>query len=188
MFMPLFAALYPANAEFFCKMLLEVASFDAIPADTINDAIWSDALELSEETEVDIGKSENLGFDGPNGLPNLTSSLVMFTMFMVFYSISLCISSASCCFWCLQRKRRECHGIVFWNFPISFLMGSYSVISICCLINLKHFSSDERAAITVNSAIAVVLLIFLVVYPILIQCFLYKNRKNLSKNSFKNRF
>ena len=141
MFMPLFAVLYPANAEFFCKLLLEVASYDAIPADTINAAIWSDVLEPSEGAEVDIGKFESLGFDGPYGLPNLTSTVVMFTMFILFYSILLCIGSASCCFSWLQRKRSNIDGILRWTFPIGFLMDSYSVISICCLLNLKHFSS-----------------------------------------------
>ena len=66
MFMPLFAADYPANAEFFCQMLLEVASFDAIPAEEINSDIWSDSLEPSDPTtENDIGKFENLGYDSP---------------------------------------------------------------------------------------------------------------------------
>lgn len=42
--MPLFDAKYPANAEYFCKMMLEVASFDAVPADEINAEIWKDDL------------------------------------------------------------------------------------------------------------------------------------------------
>ena len=45
MFMPLFDAKYPANAEYFCQMLLEVASFDAIPADEINNGMWQQELE-----------------------------------------------------------------------------------------------------------------------------------------------
>ena len=63
MFMPLFASNYPANAEIFCVMLLEVAAFDAIPAEEINEAIWSDSLDTYEEGN-DIGRFESLGFDG----------------------------------------------------------------------------------------------------------------------------
>ena len=45
MFMPLFDVAYPANADTFWRMLLEVAAFDALPASEINTEIWQETLE-----------------------------------------------------------------------------------------------------------------------------------------------
>ena len=137
MFMPLFAADYPANAEFFCQILLEVASFDAIPADEINSEVWSDSLEPSDPAaENDIGKLENLGYDSPNVLLNLTSPLIMLILSMVTFLALLLLSFIYCCCnWC-ERQRGWFQGALLWNVPIAFLIESYSVIAICCMLNM----------------------------------------------------
>ena len=54
--MPLYDVSYPANAEYFCQMLLEVAAFDAIPSERINLSIWKDKLKHKGGSDDEIGK------------------------------------------------------------------------------------------------------------------------------------
>ena len=107
MFMPLFASNYPANAHIFCTMLLEVAAFDAIPAEQINEAIWTDSLETYGDEDVDIGRFESLGFDGQNFLPNMTSTLIMQSL-AIFHTLMLLLMSYICtCADIFKRKRGQ---------------------------------------------------------------------------------
>ena len=102
--MPLFAASYPANAEFFSQMLLEVAAFDAIPAEEINSHIWNDALEPSNpEIDNDIGNFEKLGYQGPYVLLNLTSTLIMLLLALFVLLAILLPSLISCCCKCCRN-------------------------------------------------------------------------------------
>ena len=62
---------------------------------------------------------------------------------------------------------------MFWNYPIKFLKQSFSVIVICCLLNIKYMSWKIDEAI-LNSSLSTILFAFLLLYPALIQIFLYK--------------
>ena len=55
---------------------MQVAAFDAIDTGPLNESVWGDSLSKSED-ENDIGRIENLGFDGPYSLKNLASTLIM---------------------------------------------------------------------------------------------------------------
>ena len=107
MFMPLLAASYPANVEFFCQMLLEVAAFDAIPAEDINVYIWEDSLQPDgdADAEQDIGKFEDLGYDGPYVLVNLTSSLIMLILSLVVFVVLLLVTLIYCCCYCCRQRK-----------------------------------------------------------------------------------
>ena len=75
---------------------------------------------------------------------------------------------------------------MFWNWPINFLRDSFVVIMICCLYNSSYLSwSNEDESI--NSGLAVALLTVLLLYPIAIQCFLYKSRDKLETEDFKHK-
>lgn len=118
-------------------MLLEVASFDAIPAEDINSYLWEDALLPEDPTvEQDIGKFEDLGYDGPFVLINLTSPLLIFSLSLVILLALLILSIKYCCCKCCKKHRGTFYGTLFWNLPIAFVAESFSVIAICCMLNM----------------------------------------------------
>ena len=161
-------------------MLLEVASYDAIPADDINFALWDDALQPEEqEEEYDIGKFEDLGYDGPYVLTNLTSSLVILLVSLIGLLALIILSMEFCCCKCCGKLRGSFYGVMFWNFPIRFLKESFSVIAICCMLNMTSLSWNSRGEVRANTIIALILFALLCIYPIYMQIFLYRHREDL---------
>ena len=75
----------------------------------------------------------------------------------------------------------------FWNWPIDFLKESYSVIAICCLINVFYSSWDTADAI-INSTLAYTLLTMLVLYPGLSGMYLHSRRKDMKTKTFRKKF
>ena len=90
-----------------------------------------------------MGKFESLGFDSPFVFQNLTTTLFMFLLSLAFFTLIFLLSGSSCCFLCVQRIRSHLRGMLSWKFPIGFLMDSYSVVAIACLLNLKYFSEQN---------------------------------------------
>lgn len=185
MFMPLFSVVYPANAEFYCKMLLEVASFDALPAEEINSEVWHDSLQTEDDS---IGKFESLGYDGPFMVSNLITMQIMlgFTLIFNLIFIAATVTLGRFSKFCKSRVARA-KGLVLWRMPHGFLIESYSVITICCILNVQHLDW-ANAAVSFNSAIALITLVFLTSYPAVLVAFLIRNRDNLDKRSFLNKF
>lgn len=142
MFMPLFNVVYPANAQFYCRLLLEVASYDAIPSEEINGGIWQKSLENGD----DIGKFESLGYDGPFIVANLTSTLIMLSLAVLSNIVLFALTFMTCKF---RDKLKSCRpsirGNLFWRLPNGFLIESYSVLTICCVLNLKNLKWDHSA-------------------------------------------
>ena len=177
-FLPLYATNYPANAQVFCKMLLEAVAFEMLPADDINERIWGDTLDNYDDNDHedsdDMGKFESLGFDGHYVLPNLTSTL---TMLLVTIVANVFLLLTSFCY-CFRAKKSKFIGRLFWNTPIRFLMDSYGVVAISCIFNFGHMSwhSNDKWQITINSVFACLLLTLLSLYPLLMVAWLYRRR------------
>ena len=100
----------------------------------------------------------------------------------------LLLSLICCCCKCCRKQRSNFCGALLWNFPIAFLAESFSVVSICCVLNMTQLSWDTKTAIVANSVVSLVIFVLLCVYPIGIQLFLYKNRFNLQQSNFKKKF
>ena len=187
MFMPLFDVAYSANAEYFCQMLLEVAAFDAIPSERINQYLWNNSLQLNNDFEG-LGKFENLGYDGPFILANLTSTLVMLSTMITIYAILFMLSYAKCCCIKFKKNKKSFLGEIFWNQPIKFMTDSFSVISICCILNLKSWQLSDNIEKKINSIFAIVLLVIASLYPILMHLFIQRNKFNVKKRNFERKF
>lgn len=105
MIFPLLRVSYPANAEYFCAILLQIFSFDAIDTEEINKSIWQDELQQTEQS--DIGKFESLGYETSSILTNLASTIMMLTIKVVIAVALLVTSKIHCCFNSLQRRRKQ---------------------------------------------------------------------------------
>lgn len=168
MFMPLFKVTYQPVAEAFCNILLQVAAFEAIDAEPINDVVWGDSSSKSVESEstARIGRFENLGYEGPNSIPNLASTLIMLSILLSLLMPLVYLSRKKKCCTVVQSKRGELQGMLNWNMPIAFLLNSYSVCSICCLLNLKYANSTASLSASANLIASLLLLILLVSFPV----------------------
>lgn len=177
-YLPLFNAQYPTNADKFCQTLLKIASFDAIPVEDINQALWP------SDEEQDIGSFDRLGFDSALLLPNLASTLLMFSIELLVITLLFAASCLKKCCLCLRNKKGSFQGSLFFNTPISFVMSSYGVITLCCLLNLKKLSWDSPEQ-SLNSSATLLITVLIICYPLVIQGFLFKNRDSLAKRDFK---
>ena len=73
--------------------------------------------------------------------------------------------------------------MLFWQLPIQSIQDNYIVIVICALINLLYGSWGNGEAI-LNSSLAAITLVFLAIYPVYMQLYLYRRRDMLKKASF----
>ena len=187
--MPLFNVAQPANAEAMFKILLYIAAFDMVPSELV----YKDMLEaLKNESRHDelTGKVESLGFESTWLIPNLGSILFFVGLFVLVLLVLLLFSKVPCC--CYKTTGTlefgmQTQGMLFWNMPIGFLKSSYSVISICCLLNIAYMSWNEKDAI-INSTLSCIIFGFLLVYPGLIQLFLYKRSSEMKRKAFQNKY
>ena len=130
-----------------------------------------------------------LGFETTWLLPNLGSAL----FFLGFYPLMLVvlailsIMATYCYSKCANKHRQNFRGYVFWNQPIAFLSDNYTVVQICCIYNMRYRSWISEEAQT-NSGLALAIMIILLLYPLLMQLFLYRNREKLNLFSFKRKF
>ena len=87
----------------------------------------------------------------------------------------------------LHNCKKKVKAEVFWNTPISFINDVFIVVSLSCFINIFHASWGIPESV-VNSTLAYVIIVCFALYPIGIQCFLYKRRASLRKRSFKKQY
>lgn len=183
--MPLFAISAPANAQAVFTVLLSVAAFDMIPTDFISDSMQEGGLSevpsnhlLSSISE----KLESLGFDSTLLIPNL-GSILLFAGQQVLIMICLVLVNKliKCC--PNSCKDRSFGHSYFWSRPIEFLQTQYSVVAICCIVNMTAISwaTDIQS---INSASAITLSAFMVLYPLGMQLFLFCKRDQLTEKEF----
>ena len=167
------------------SVFLKIAAFEAIPTYWI----YENMLErLEKETIQDelIEKLESLGFDSTWILPNL-GSLIFFSVLFIATLFLLALLKCVAYFRPVNRYVSAIESFTFWNWPIKFLKESYSVISICCLINV-FYASWETADAILNSVIAYIFLLMLILYPGLSALFLHSRKKDLKTKTFRKKF
>ena len=158
-----------------------------IPTDQFYEKFMNTLMDEDEDKELFQVKMEDLGFESTWLLPNLGSLLFfmgLFPLIIVLLAIISCIAR----FWnkCKQGQY-NLSGFVFWNWPITYLTDSYVVIQICCLYNIQNQSWHNQAA-QVNSGLSWSLFGLLLLYPALMQWYLYSKRAMLNHESFLHKY
>ena len=134
-----------------------------------------------------LSKFQNLGFETIWLIPNLGSIIYFVGLWVVLLAILTLLAVTTKYCHNSDRCRKKLKGHVFWNMPISFINDVFIVAVMCCLINIFHASWGIPESI-LNSTLAYIILVCLTLYPIGVQCFLYKRRSSLRKRSFKRKF
>ena len=155
------------------------------------DSFYEKMLEnLEAESYVDslTEKLESLGFETTWMIPNLGSVIFIFVNYFILLGVLLVMKALTYCF--PDKIRGRAHSLskfLLWRWPIRFLKDSWAVVAICCLVNVAY-SSWSTIESRLNSAFAVIMLAFMMLYPALMQLYLYFKRHLLRDREFKDRF
>ena len=172
--MPLFKVQLPANAQSFFNQILKIASFEFV-----NLSPYINRLLRLEESEPLNSNFNELGFGSLYFLNNMNSMLVGFLCYFLLILLLLLIDP------CQERCRKGrlssmtdyLRSLLFYNFFISTMTESYSLMSVCCMIGLfsVSFASFGQSVQTVCCLVA---LASLVVYPVLLIAIQVRNWKS----------
>lgn len=164
---------------------MSVAEFDMIPTDKIYEPMHESLEAANPEPDLLQAKMEPLGFETVWMLSNLGSILIFVGLWlllvMTYYLMGALLLMCPCCpctKFC-RRKRKGFGNWVMWNWPISFVRDSYSVIAICSLYNVAYASHDTWES-SLNSSLAIIFLILMLVYPAALLLYLYNSRRTLA--------
>ena len=157
------------------------------------DLIFSDMLEELEDRSVksdeqQLEKMDSLGFETVWLVPNLGSLSFFAALFpLMIITIFILRAGTICCGHRATIWRLKVSRFVFWRWSIRFLTDSYIVIALCCVLNLIN-ANFEIYETKVNTALSVLIFVFISVYPIVIQRFLYKKRGLMKRTIFRSKF
>ena len=174
---PFFAIDLPANALAFFHFKFQIAAFEMIPIEFMTEGMlaYLEAIKVDERVE----QFEPIGFESVWVLANLGSFLFFFALFPLRLLGLPCLSLLAKRWPRYLKRRKLCRNNMLWNWPIQTIRDSYIVLVMGSLINVSFVSwadtSDSLAA-QINLVIAYVLVAFTVLYPILQQVCLFKNR------------
>ena len=144
-------------------------------------------MNASEDDKTSLAhKLESLGFGSTMLLPNLGSLLIFLAIYILAMGLVLILNCIArrCPILCKGRTFGE---TIFWEKPIEFFMSSFSVIVICSMYNVVNLSWSNTWEI-VNSALAILILTLLILYPVLMQRFLHKNKHLLKNRVFRTKY
>lgn len=166
--MPLFKINIPANAGLFFKQIMQIAAFDIIE---IGEPL--DKLLNLEPTEPINDNFEAVGFESIYLLNNMGTFAIAYFIWILAAIIALFLKI--CMKWSKKLKRayNRLRRKLFFNSLISLFLESYSLISVCCLINLS-FLSFASYGVTVQSVSCILFFIAIILMPLILFVYLLK--------------
>ena len=166
--MPLFKITLPANAGLFFKQIMQIAAFDIIE---INEPL-DNLLDL-EPTDPINENFEAVGFESIYLLNNMGTLAIAYFVWLFAAFIALILKM----FITESKKAKhvyaELRKKLFFNSFISLFLESYSLVSVCCLINLS-FLSFETYGVTVHSLSTISFFVIMMLSPVLLMQHLLK--------------
>ena len=145
--MPLFKTNIPANAGLFLKQIMQIAAFDIIEISKPLDKL----LEL-EPTQPINENFEAVGFESVFLLNNMGTLAIAYLIWIVTAFITLLLNFSLQVSNKLQEVHHKLSQKLFFNSLISLFLESYSLISVCALINMS-FISFESYGLSVHSSV-----------------------------------
>jgi hypothetical protein len=167
--MPLFMVQMPGNAQSFFNQILKIASFDFINLDP-----YINSMLRLEESEPLNSNFDALGFGSIYFLNNMNSLLIGFLAYFGLIAFLMLIDICQGRCEKLSSLTEYLRSLLFYNFIISTLTESYSMMSLCCMIGLSKISFASFGE-TVETVSCLSALSVLIIYPVLILVVLYRN-------------
>lgn len=190
--MPLFAISLPANAMTIYEVLFQIAEFDMIPTDEFFSPMHEELEEFGPSEDPLKDKMEPLGFETVWFLSNLGSIIVLFGVYLLLLVILVLMTLLQYCFphksrKSLRFKTNRLRVFALYNAPITFLRDSFIVIAICCVYNTAYLTFETRIA-ALNSWLALITMLFLILYPACLHYYLYRHREDLQDKEQKDKW
>ena len=180
--MPLFKINLPANAGIFFNQIMQIAAFDIIEISEPLD----DLLDL-EPTDPINENFEAVGFESIYLLNNMGTLAIAYLIWIVATILTLVI-------WVLSYNSNKTRAVyhvlrkkLFFNSIISLFLESYSLISVCCLINFS-FISFETYGIAFHSITCILFFTCMILMPILLVKHLLRFFERLDDKMMINRY
>ena len=159
--MPLFKITLPPLCSIFFGFLMQIASFDLIPIDSVIEEHGGMTPRDPINTNF-----ESIGFESMYLLINLGTILIMIILFPVFLLILLILRLVDC-YSCSSKVSEKISRNLFWNAPIKILTESFAIILMCCFINLKVLGMDTTGE-SISSVMTLFLLLVCLTYPLVL--------------------
>ena len=166
--LPLFKVNIPANALLLFNKIMEIAAFDIIE---INDTLNS-LLNL-EPTGPYRQNFDAVGFESIyllNNLGALNFAYLFWSIAALFTIILKCCDQESKT---ARKVKNRVSKFIFFNPIISIFLESYSLIAVCCFINISYISF-ENYGVTVHTLACLIFMVSIFAVPILGVKFLLK--------------
>lgn len=124
----------PANAGYFYRFLMNIASFDLLPTDTFYDKY----LKLKDNDEGPLSLNfEELGYSSVYFLYNMGTLILGFVSVILLITASIYLTAISKLCKKLKSLNTKLSNFIYWNYVIRVINEAYSVLCMCILINFK---------------------------------------------------
>lgn len=112
--------------------------------------------------------------------------LVLITIYPILVIVSFCYRMLFCCK-CCRKIQTKLNVFLFWNKPIVTLMEAYSMLSMCCLINIAKLGNSGTID-KLSTSLTIIFILIIVGFPIVIAIFLLWNFKKLDKPRYLQKY
>jgi hypothetical protein len=130
--MPLINVNFPVNAATFYGYLIDIANFDILPIESINQAIYK-----FSDNEVEMPSNfEELGYETTIFINNLGSMLFFIKGFIIMSFLTLMLGLCKNWFSFVEKIQKWLASFLFYNFILRLILESYLEITISSILNI----------------------------------------------------
>ena len=125
----------------FFGFLMNIASFDLLPTDLFYNAYFN----LSDLNTVPINSNfESLGYESLYFLRNMGTLMLTFIAIPVFVVVQLLLKYLLKSNKRVRQLEQKISKFLYWNYMITVVIESYSVLCMGAFINLRHVSKNQQ--------------------------------------------
>ena len=157
--MPLFNITPPANANMLFSKIMEIAAFDIYEIGEPLDKLLN--LEPSEPFNE---RFATVGFESIYLLNNLGTLNFAYLIWILAAIVTLILKEFAQEYENVRTVFNKMRKMLFFNTIISIYIESYSLLAVCCLLNLKYISF-ENYGLTIHSVVSIVVLAAVIILP-----------------------
>ena len=179
--LPLTDIVMPVNIGLVFNILMKIAAIDVINTDTLYRSMFN-----FEETEALSDNFRLVGFESLWQIYNL-GSIALFVAAIPLMLFLLRLTKHCNRIPKLQSACLILEGKMYYNFFIRFIMESYLMITLSCIINSKHIVWNTVAT-TFNSLLVIATFLIITLYPVGMILILSKYFKQLTTKGLKAQF
>jgi hypothetical protein len=140
--MPLFNMKFPANAGIFFGFIMNLASFNLLPTDQFYDSYF----QMSHDDTGAVNENfDQLGFGSGFFLYNMGTLILGILSIPALMIVCLVLQVLGKVSNVISKLHLRLNKLLYWNHVLGVIFESYSVISMCALIDSKVVSISPHS-------------------------------------------